>query len=309
MSLLSNERRKVTASEAGGMPLTQTADDVMFHDIASSAFIGHCSNSACRSGWLHLFRKRTRPVFEGGWTCSPDCTEARVQFSVRRELEGWQQVQETHRHRIPLGLLMLERGWITSQQLRRAIEAQRGSGNLRIGEWLVEQGAIDEVQIARGLSLQGGCPVLSVSNSGMAGTSEVLPRLFVEAFGALPLKVPSGKIVYLGFEQSLDAALALSVKRMAGIRVESGIIPSSVYADAVDRLRNQAFPALQLAETASDLAAAHVLARSIERARPIASRLVRVHEWLWLRMLLQSPGGTLPISSRISDVVCRIGAF
>ena len=308
MSLLSNAWWKGSDGEEGGMPRSQTAD-VRFHDIASSAVMGQCSNPRCRSGWFHMFRKRKRPVFEGGWTCSPNCTEARLQLSVRRELDGWQQIEQTHRHRIPLGLLMLEKGWITSQQLRRAIEAQRGSRNLRIGEWLVAQGATNEVQIARGVSLQWGCPVLSVSNSGMAGTSEVMPRLFVEAFGALPLKVPSGRIVYLGFEQSLDAALALSVERMSGIRVESGIIPSSVYADAVDRLRNQAFPALQLAETASDLAAAHVLARSIERARPISSRLVRVHEWLWLRMVLQSPSGALPISSCISDVVCRIGAL
>jgi len=307
MPLLSNANPNAPENETGGMSGSLLSLGAVSGAGSEPFFIGRCSNPGCRSGWLQLFRKRTRPVFEEGWTCSADCTEARLQLSVRRELAGWQQVQEIHRHRIPLGLLMLEKGWITPHQLRRAVEEQRRSGELRIGEWLVKQGAAEEAQIARGLSLQWGCPVLSLSNGGMAGSNEVLPRLFVDAFGALPLLRSSGKIAYLGFEQSLDPILAFAVERMSGIRVESGIVQSSVYAGALGKVREQAFPALQLAEAASDFAAARLLAKAIERAHPISSRLVRVHEWLWLRMILQLPRAGSQISACMSDVVCRIG--
>ena len=45
-----------------------------------------CANPICGSGWLHLWRSRTAPVFESGWSCSSACTVARVQAAVEREL-------------------------------------------------------------------------------------------------------------------------------------------------------------------------------------------------------------------------------
>ena len=41
-----------------------------------------CANPICGSGWLHLWRSRTAPVFEGGWNCSSACTAARVEAAV-----------------------------------------------------------------------------------------------------------------------------------------------------------------------------------------------------------------------------------
>ena len=55
---------------------------------ARLGFLESCSNPGCRSGWLHLWRKRSVPVFEQGWTCSPECTGARVEAAVQREQDG-----------------------------------------------------------------------------------------------------------------------------------------------------------------------------------------------------------------------------
>src|SRR5450631_41042 len=103
-----------------------------------------CANPACRSGWLHLWRSRSAPVFEGGWNCSAECTLERMQTAVRRELDGRGSVQDKHRHRVPLGLLMLEQGWITAGQLRGALEAQKTAGSGRLGYWLVGQQGVSE---------------------------------------------------------------------------------------------------------------------------------------------------------------------
>ena len=50
----------------------------------------------------------------------------------------------------------------------------------------------------------------------------LLPRLFVDAFGALPLRVAAGRILYLGFEDRLDPVLALAMERMTGLRSRAG---------------------------------------------------------------------------------------
>ena len=268
-----------------------------------------CANPGCGSGWLHLWRSRSAPVFEQGWTCSPACTEARIGAAVARELEGRTRgARESHRHRVPLGLLMLEQGWITRAQLRRALEAQKAAGTGRLGQWLIRQRAINEEQVTRALGLQWSCPVLSLEHHDSAAMAAVMPRLFVDAFGALPLRVAAGRVLYLGFEQALDPVLALALERMSGLRVECGIVAGSLFQQAHRRMLEAQFPPVELIEAVSQSVAAHSLARSLEKARPGTARLARVHECLWLRMWERTSGqGSILGTGWVRDVVCSIG--
>jgi hypothetical protein len=52
----------------------------------------------------------------------------------------------------------------------------------------------------------------------------------------------------------------------------------------------------------------HALSKAVERARPLESRLVRVHDCLWLRMTLRAPTTLLPEASTVEDLICSIGA-
>lgn len=266
-----------------------------------------CANPGCRSGWLHLWRSRSAPVFEGGWSCSPECTAERMQSAVRRELDGRGSARENHRHRIPLGLVLLEQGWITQSQLRRALDAQKASGTGRLGHWLVRQRAVSEQMVTRALGLQWSAPVLPLDAHDAVALTPVMPRLFVDAFGALPLRVAAGRLLYLGFEETLDPVLALAIERMTGLRVESGIVQGSLFRPARTRMLDAKFPSVELVEAVSEPAAAHALARSVERARPLASRLVRVHDCLWLRMWTRPQVGPLPEIGTVLDLVCSIG--
>ncbi len=267
-----------------------------------------CANPDCCSGWLHLWRSRQAPVFEGGWSCSSACTAARVASAVRRELDGRVVAEEIHRHRIPLGLVMLEQGWITSGQLRQALDAQRVAGAGRLGHWLVRQQGVSEQLVARALGLQWNCPVMPLEFHDAETLSVLVPRLFVDAFGALPLRVAAGKLLYLGFEDRLDPILALAVERMSGLRVESGLVAESQFGPAHARMLSAKFPAVELIEAVSEQAVARSLARSIEQAQPVASRLVRVHDCLWLRMWRRAQSGPMPERGSTMDVICSIAS-
>jgi hypothetical protein len=214
-----------------------------------------------------------------------------------------------YRHRIPLGLLMLEKGWITSRQLREALEAQRQAESGKLGEWLIRQRATDESTVTRALGLQWSCPVLGIESCDPAALAPLVPRLFLDAFGALPLRVPAGKLLYLGFEQRLDLVLALAIGRMNGLRVESGIVRSSLFRPALARLLQESFPATQLAEAVSETAAAHLISRSIERDQPMDARIVRVHDLIWLRMWKIRENDSVPRAASVRDLICSIGAF
>jgi hypothetical protein len=268
-----------------------------------------CANPACDSGWLHLWRSRSAPVFEGGWSCSARCTVARVEAAVRREMDGRPRIaQETHRHLIPLGLLMLEKGWITPMQLRQALDAQKVAGSGRLGHWLERQQGVSEELVTRALGFQWSCPVLPLAFHEAETLTALIPRLFVDAFGALPLRLAAGKLLYLGFEDRLDPVLALAVERMTGLRVENGLVQESQFRPAQTRILSARFPAVELIEASSEPALVHVLARSIEKMRPVESRLVRAHDCLWLRMWLQPQTGPLPETTSVQDILCSIGA-
>jgi hypothetical protein len=203
---------------------------------------------------------------------------------------------------------MLEQGWITAGQLRRAVDAQKSAGAGRLGHWLVRQQGVSEQLVTRALGLQWSCPVLPLEFHDAEGLTSLVPRLFVDAFGALPLRVAAGKLLYMGFEDRLDPVLTLAVERMTGLRVESGLVQGSLFGPAHTRLLNAAYPAVELIEAASEPALAHVLAKAIERARPVEARLVRVHDCLWLRMWRRQASGLVPERNAVQDLIGSIGA-
>jgi len=316
MSLLIRwHRRQRAQTEPGlmpawanhGKPHTAYAGSPSRSEYHVGSLVSTCSNPDCRSGWLHLWRDRSTPVFEGGWTCSTLCARAQVTAAIARELDGPAAASASHRHRLPLGLLLLEHGRISCDQLRRALDSQRAAGSGRLGEWLVRQKAVTEQDVTRALAIQWSCPVLSLEHFNPAACTVLMPRLFIDAFAALPLRVAAGKVLYLGFAQNLDPVLALAVERMTGLRVESGIVQESGWIPARARMLQSEFPPVTLIEAVSHEAAAQTLVQSLERAKPVESRLVRVHDCLWLRLWLRPQTGPAPAISSIRDILCSIG--
>jgi hypothetical protein len=261
-----------------------------------------CGNSDCESGWTLPWRNRRRPIFEGQWGCSGRCVLAMVRAAVRRELSdgGASAAPSPHRHRVPLGLLMLAQGWITHPQLQKALAAQRESGAGKIGEWLLSECGVDAEQITRGLSMQWGCPVLTTEGFSPESMALVMPRVFVEKFGLLALRVAGSRILYLGFADRLDASLAFAMEQMTELKVESGVVEGAQFEAARSKLLACEGVDVKL-ETAEDKdsMAARITAL-LEQKQPIASRLVRVHQDYWLRMWLESgtvgKTGSLPVS-------------
>ena len=140
------------------------------------------------------------------------------------------------------------------------------------------------------------------------GLTPLVPRLFVDAFGGVPLRVAAGRLLYLGFEDRLDPVLGLGIERMTGLRVESGLVEGTHFSLAHARMLKASFPPVELIEAATERAVVQVLTQAIERARPAESRLVRVHDCLWFRMWRQRQSGPLPEAKSVQDLICSIGA-
>jgi hypothetical protein len=272
-----------------------------------------CGNVDCASGWTMPWRSRRRPIFEEQWGCSGRCVLAMVRDALRREMrDGMAATAVPHRHRVPLGLLMLAQGWITHPQLRQALEAQRQNGTGRIGEWLIVECGLEAEQITRGLSMQWNCPVLSVDGFSPDAMALVMPGILVEKLGVLPLRIAGGRILYLAFEDRLDASASLALEQMSGLKVESGVLNEVQLRAARSRLL-ECEPVKTKFEVSSDLdTLAGRITAILEQKQPIASRLVRLHQYYWLRLWLESGSigklGKLPANGEdMCDYVFTIG--
>jgi hypothetical protein len=236
-----------------------------------------------------------------------------VRAAVRRETgESDAMYPAPHRHRVPLGLVLLAQGWITHAQLQQALEAQRTRGG-RIGDCLVRECGLEPAQITRGLSMQWSCPVLTASGFTPRAMAMVAPRIFMEEFGLLPLRVAGSRILYLGFEDRLDASAALALEQMTELKVESGLVPTDEYATAKQNLLEYEGVPVKVENADEPDALAARITAILEQKQPIASKLVRMHQYLWLRLWLESGTkkntGALPLDREdMLDYVFTIGA-
>jgi hypothetical protein len=250
-----------------------------------------CGAAGCTSGWTKPWKSYRRPVFEDSWGCSNHCLQTIVLGSVRRELGGSEYNNETpHQHRIPLGLVLLAQGWITHPQLQHALTAQRAAGQGRIGEFLVDHCGLSEERIARGLGVQWNCPVLSLECFTPRTMALMMPKRFLSEFGMVPVRMAGSSILYVAFQQKMDASAALALEQMTGLKVECGLLPSTQFELAQNAIMAAQSVPVQLRpfEDADSLTLSIV--KLLERVQPVASRLVRIHQYVWLRVWKEKEG-------------------
>ncbi len=244
-----------------------------------------CAAAGCTNGWMKPWKSHRRPIFEDAWGCSGTCLQKIIGTSVRREMgSGDFAAEQTHQHRIPLGLVLLAQGWITHPQLQHALAAQRAKGQGRIGDLLQEHCGLPEERIARGLGVQWNCPVLSLESFSPRAMALMMPKRFVAEFGMVPLRIAGSSVLYAAFQQKMNASAAFGLEQISGLRVECGLLPSTQYESAMARiLAAESVPAEHHTIADADAVTAFI-ARVLEQTQPVASRLVRVHEYFWLRM-------------------------
>lgn len=247
-----------------------------------------CASLECTTSWVAPWRSRRRPVFEDRWGCGGRCVLTFVRAAVRREAaKDSGTFPNPHRHRVPLGLLLLGRGWITHAQLQYALDVQRHNGG-RIGEILVNECGLDAEKVTRGLSLQWSAPILSGAGFSAQEMALVMPAVLIEHLGMLPIRVAGSRILYLGFEDHLEASIALALESMTGLKVETGLMSTEEYRSARALLQDrQGVDVKQETCGETDAMAARITA-ILEQKQPIGSRLVRIGRYYWLRMWLEA---------------------
>ncbi|HUI76035.1 MAG TPA: hypothetical protein VLX32_13880 [Candidatus Acidoferrum sp.] len=235
-------------------------------------------------------RRSSGVLLDGRWYCGSSCASGVLSFRVQNLISGFVPPKQ-RAHRLPIGLLLVDRGAISHSQLQEALRRQRESRRGRLGNWLLQLGYVSDVQLAAALGQQWGCPVFPLTSQPV---SSVLPSmapftLFQNA-RAVPVHVSAdGRFLHVAFCERMDHTLLYALEQMLGVRTVGCVATEASVLSALEALSPLApreeisFDTLrdprEITSTISSYAAEL-------RARKLI--LVRVASFLWTRFLCLS---------------------
>lgn len=200
-----------------------------------------CENSDCRQRrffWPAWPRKEYGISLQGQWYCGPECFEKGVLsafFRLRPAAEG----DPKRQHRIPIGLLLLSRGTITDEQLKKALALQRQRGAGKIGKILREIRAVSEQAITEGLAAQWGCPVYPLGKAHeFLQCASLLPLPLLEAGRMLPVHyLRLQKVLYMGFVERVDRTSLYAIEQLLRLRTVPCVVSETDLCCALESFR------------------------------------------------------------------------
>lgn len=103
--------------------------------------------------------------------------------------------RQSANQRLRLGQLLLGRGWISGEQLLRAVQSQRAVGG-RIGTCLLEMNAVSEDRLLDALADQLGVPPIRIDQLRTIAPEvlRLVPSAFAVRYHAVPFAATSGEV-------------------------------------------------------------------------------------------------------------------
>ncbi len=241
--------------------------------------------------WQRWWARHEGVRLDQRWYCSPDCFQVGL-FRCLEQTALAAPPSAPRPNRLPLGLILLSQGNITSQQLREALARQRAAKSGKLGEWLVQMGAVGEAEVTSALAAQQGCPLFPLPEPQSVPAKMYWPEPLVERYRAVPVFHNRARSsLYVGFLERVDHAFLLALEQMLGCRTQPCILPLSAYKKQLQ---------MRAVSVQSETIVIHQRQSSIEMTRTLGNYAEQIHaercsvaccdDLLWAR--LESAAGS-----------------
>lgn len=244
-----------------------------------------CALRTCRNTMLIRSVPQRRVGVQVGqlWYCSVDCFVSAA-LSRLAELTDERIVEMPHRPRLPIGLVMQSKGYLTGEQLRYAMaQSQLHGEELEIA--LLRLGLASERQLASARSVQWRCPLVKQDGVGQAVEADI-PATLLRASCAVPLHYSlAAKRLLLGFVYRVEHTLMHALEQMTGCKAEPCFITATEFdiqmtrvtgvPDCEETVFEQLMTPMQMANTLGGLA--------VEISAREAS-FVNCRDYIWTRL-------------------------
>jgi type IV pilus assembly protein PilB len=131
-----------------------------------------------------------------------------------------QSTEKAMQARPRIGTMLLIKKWITLEQLREALEAQRQHGN-KLGHWLVKLGYITEEKLIMVLSEQRRLPWMSdIKHPFSEDALSALPKMLCKRFNVFPLEFAKNNQLVLAVDYGFTDEMIEAVDEVVGCKVK-----------------------------------------------------------------------------------------
>jgi hypothetical protein len=190
-------------------------------------------------------------------------------------------------HRVPLGLLLLSRQQLTTEQLRAALARQLAAGEGRIGDWLLHLGFASERQITAAVARQWACPMLSNETAPLgAGHFLPIPWLLLECFHMIPVAFAgTTRTLLMAFSEEIDYSVLYGLEQILDYRTQACFVCPSVLQKGLRALRERDGARDVVLERLEDVGeCARVIGSYATRTGAEEVRLAHCGAHLWIRL-------------------------
>ena len=189
-----------------------------------------CANSSCSAKTLlHAITHRNRGIHIGGhWYCGSDCFEQALKGKIAELMTAQGKPVKTRSSRVPLGLLLLQRGVLTSEQLKTTLEQHRMT-DLNFGDVVQQLGFATPEQVTAAVAAQWACPVFSLGDRQLEIAVRI-PRHLLELYGMLP--VHYGEVerrLLIAFVSGVQHQVLYTIEHMTSCTVAPCFITAREY--------------------------------------------------------------------------------
>ena len=201
----------------------------LIETITSSSLFGgfqrvNCTRPNC-GRWLtqrHFETRKVGVTFGGEWYCSYRCVATELERTLGKMM-GRTSPSSKHSFRMPLGLTLVSRGYLTEEQLKTANEKQKTDGQ-EFSDVLLSLKYIDEKKLTSVRAAQWGCAVFSVPDY-VESPAISLPRELMKRYFMVPLQyAKNSKRISIGFANKLEYGALYAVEQMTGCKATPFLI-------------------------------------------------------------------------------------
>ncbi len=190
-----------------------------------------------------------------------------------------------HSSRVPLGLLLLSREILTSEQLKLALAHQQLAG-VDFGVAAQQLGFATQEQVTAAVAAQWACPVFSLGDRPPQVQVRI-PRLLIETYEMLPVHYAENeRHLMIGFVRNVQHQLLYTIKHITSCAVAPCFITAREYALYLNARSAQSPDDQELVvdQISGSAEMARVTANYVDQLAVDRMRLGKCRDYVWARL-------------------------
>jgi hypothetical protein len=226
---------------------------------------------------------------QDAWYCSSMCFTVAAEQEILRLLTSGT-VLANHISRMPLGLILVNHGLLTIDQLRKATNEQKEAGD-EIGELLVRQGLLTEKQVTATRATQWGCPVFAVPAHAVRVAVNI-PQTLLRIYSMIPVHyVAATNLLLVGFVHRVEYGLLYAIEQMTGCKTRPCFVTPSDFRLQIQReqlqeplVKEMIFKEMIFERIQTPAEIARILCSSSLEIEADEASFGKCEEYLWARL-------------------------